>query len=171
MSSKSGTLANPGDCLDVTEEPIMAEERIPDDPYRVNRPAVDPRSPAQIDDDLQVDEELAEGPAGGLRIAMYALAAVVIVGAVLYGLNRPSTNPSGSASTAQSSTQSSPGTAPPGMRDVTPRANTSQGVTTGAAPAQPQTPPVASPPGSTVNPPANAANPQADSTTGPHTDK
>jgi hypothetical protein len=36
------------------------------------------------------------------------------------------------------------------MRDVTPRANTGQGTTTGAAPARPQTPP------------APAANPPAD---------
>ena len=132
----------------------MAHEPIPNDPYRTNLSG-DPRNPAQIDNDLQVDPELAEGSAGGGRIAMYAVAAAIILGAVLYGLNQTPTPPS----TAQNSTQSSPPAAPPGMRDVTPRANTDQGVTTGAAPSQP---PAASPPGSTVNPPANpVANPQA----------
>jgi hypothetical protein len=37
------------------------------------------------------------------------------------------------------------------MRDVTPRPNTNQGVTTGAAPARPQTPPATAPAGTDVN--------------------
>jgi hypothetical protein len=45
------------------------------------------------------------------------------------------------------------------MRDVTPRANTAQGVTTGAAPANPQSPPTSAPTGQDLNragnPPAN----------------
>ena len=45
------------------------------------------------------------------------------------------------------------------MRDVTPRANTEQGTTTGAAPARPQTPPApaATEMNRAANPPANNA--------------
>ncbi len=134
----------------------MAIERNPNDPYRSN-PADDPyisnfaddahRRAARLDNELQPDPELAEGPANGGKIAIFAIAVAVILGAVFYGLNNSSVN-HGTSSTAQNTTQSSPPAAPPGMRDVTPRANTNQGVTTGAAP---QTPPPAS------NPPASSA--------------
>jgi hypothetical protein len=80
---------------------------------------------------------------------MFAIAIAVILGAVFYGLNNSSVNHSG-PSTAQNTTQSSPPAAPPGMRDVTPRANTGPGETTGAAPARPA-PPAAN------NAPANNA--------------
>jgi hypothetical protein len=134
----------------------MAIERNPNDPYRSN-PADDPyrsnladddvRRQTRLDNELQPDPELAEGPASGGKIAMFAIAVAVVLGAVFYGLNNSSVNP-GTSSTAQNTTQSSPPAAPPGMRDVTPRANTDQGMTTGAAP---QTPPPAS------NAPANNA--------------
>jgi len=137
----------------------MANERNPNDPYRSN-PADDPyrtnrddelRRAARLDNELQMDPELAEGPASGGRIAMFAVAIAVVLGAVFYGLNNSSVNHAGTASTAQNTTQSSPPAAPPGMRDVTPRANTSPGITTGAAPARPETPPAAN------NAPANSA--------------
>ena len=128
----------------------MAIERNPDDLYRSN-PADDPyrsnltddaqRRAARLDNELQPDPELAEGPASGGKIAMFAIAIAVVLGAVFYGLNNSSVNQAGTSSTAQNTTQSSPPAAPPGMRDVTPRANTNQGMTTGAAP---QTPPPAS---------------------------
>jgi hypothetical protein len=105
-----------------------------DDPYRVNR------DPARLDNELQMDPELAEGRAGGGRIAMYAIAVAVVLGAVFYGLNNSSINQAGTSPTAQNTTPSSPPTAPAGMRDVTPRGNTDSGITTGAAPARPQTP-------------------------------
>jgi hypothetical protein len=150
------------------EEPIMANERIPNDPYRAN-PADDPylsnrddeyRRAARLDNELQPDPELAEGPASGGRVAMFAVAVALILGAVFYGLNSSSTNPTGT-STAQN-TQSTPPAAPPGMRDVTPRANNMEpGTTTGAAPAQPQMPPSSAPTGQDVNrtgnPPMGAA--------------
>jgi hypothetical protein len=127
----------------------MAIERNPNDPYRSN-PADDPyrsnfaddahRRAARLDNELQPDPEPADGPANSGKIAMFAIAVAVVLGAVFYGLNNSSVNP-GTSSTAQNTTQSSPPAAPPGMRDVTPRANTNQGITTGAAP---QTPPPAS---------------------------
>ena len=66
---------------------------------------------------------------------MFAVAIAVVLGAVFYGLNNSSINQAGtSAPTQTAQTQPSPPAAPPGMRDVTPHANTEPGVTTGAAP-------------------------------------
>ena len=105
----------------------------------------DTRSPAQIDDDLQVDPELAEGPASSARIALFAVGIAVVLGLVFYGLNNSSTNQQNAATTpaptAQNSASTSPPAAPPGMRDVSPRSpNTGPGTTTGLAPANPQAP-------------------------------
>jgi hypothetical protein len=133
----------------------MAYERNPDDPYRSNLADDEYRRQARLDNELQPDPELAEGPASGPKVAMFAIAIAVVLGAVFYGLNNTSINQAGTSSTAQNTTQSSPPAAPPGMRDVTPRANTNQGMTTGAAPARPQTPPATAP--AEMNPPANNA--------------
>jgi hypothetical protein len=152
----------------------MANERIPNDPYRPTLPGDDLRgddlrNPARLDNELQPDPELAEGPASGSRVAMYAVAIAVVLGIVFYGLNNSSIKQAGTSSTAQNATPTStaqnntqPPAAPPGMRDVTPRANTQQGVTTGAAPARPQTPPASAPTGQDANragnPPTNNTN-------------
>ena len=121
----------------------MAYERNPDDPYRFsNRPADEYRRAAGLDNELQPDPELAEGPASRGRIALFALALALVLGAVFYGLNNSTINHAGTSPTAQNTSQS---TAP-----ATPRANTDQGMTTGAAPARPQTPPSA-PTGPDVN--------------------
>jgi hypothetical protein len=133
------------------EEPIMANDPNPNDPYRSNLADEPYRRAARLDNELQVDPELAEGPASGARIAMFAIAIAVVLGAVFYGLNNSSINQAGTSSTAQNTTQSSPPAAPPGMRDVTPRANTDQGMTTGAAPAHPQAPPSSAPAGPDIN--------------------
>jgi hypothetical protein len=142
------------------EDPTMAYERNPNDPYRPN-PADDPyRRAARLDNELQPDPELAEGPASGGKIAMFAIAVAVVLGAVFYGLNNSSIKQAGTSSTAQNTTQTSPPATPPGM---TPRANTDQGTTTGAAPARPQSPPSAAPSGQDVNrsgnPPSNDTSP------------
>jgi hypothetical protein len=120
----------------------MAYERNPNDPYRAGDPyrpnlADDEyRRAARPDNELQPDPELAEGPASGGKIAMFAVAIAVVLGAVFYGLNNTSINQAGTSSTAQNTAQ----TSPPGMRDVAPRPNTGPGTTTGAAPARPQSP-------------------------------
>jgi hypothetical protein len=143
----------------------MAHERNPNDPYDPNRSNLaddDFNRAARLDNELQPDSELAEGPASGGRIAMAAVAIAVILGAVFYGLNNTSTiNQAGTSATTQTAqTQPSPPAAPPGMRDVTPHTNTQPGVTTGAAPARPQGPPSSAPTGQEMNKsgntPANA---------------
>ncbi len=133
----------------------MPYERNPKDPTRSNIVGDDIERAARIDpvvmdNELQIDPELAEGPASGGRIAVYGVAIALVLGAVFYGLNNSSVNSSGTT-TAQNTAQSSPPVAPSGMRNVTPRANTEPGVTTGAAPANPQTPPTSAPTGTDLN--------------------
>src|SRR6202022_1586825 len=112
----------------------MAYERNPDDPYRSNLSDDEFRRQARLDSELQPDPGVAEGPASGAKVAMFAIAIAVVLGAVFYGLNNSTINQAGTSSTAQNTSQTSPPAAPPGMRDLTPRANTDQGMTTGAAP-------------------------------------
>src|SRR3984893_8631679 len=124
----------------------MAYERNPNEPYRSN-PADAPyragstgdeyRRAARLDDELQADPELSEGPATGGKVAMFAVAIALVLGAVFYGLNNTSINHAGTSSTAQNTAQSSAPAAPPGMRDVTPRPNTTPVTTTGSAPSNP----------------------------------
>ena len=128
----------------------MAYERNPDDPYRPNPADDEYRRTARLDNELQPDAELAEGPASGAKVAMFAIAIAVVLGAVFYGLNNSTINQAGTSSTAQNASQS---TAP-----AAPRANTDQGTTTGAAPARPQAPPSSAPSGPDVN---RSGNPPA----------
>ena len=137
----------------------------PDDPYRSNLTDADIRRQARLDNELQADPELAEGPASGGRVAMFAIAIAVVLGAVFYGLNNSTVNQAGTTpptSTAQNTERTSPPAAPTGMRDVTPRPNSEPGTTTGAAPARPASPPSSAPTGTEIDrsatPPANPAS-------------
>jgi hypothetical protein len=146
----------------------MTNQPNPNDPYRTTSTDDEFRHAASIDNELQPDPELAEGRASGGRIAMFAVAIVVILGAVFYGLNNTSSNPTGSSTAQttpanppanQNTAQTSTPPTPPAVRDVTPHnntasGNTASGVTTGAAPAQPQ-PPAAVGPTRPGTPPAN----------------
>jgi hypothetical protein len=133
----------------------MANERDPNDPFRPavgNEPLRDARS---LDNELQADPEMAEGPASGTRIALYAIAAAVILGAVFYGLNNSETTTATTGATTPTAQTTAPQSTPkadrnmaeqskppvaPGVRDVTP-SNSQPGTTTGSAPAQPQSSP------------------------------
>jgi hypothetical protein len=120
--------------------------RPPPDAYRANPDDYlatdeDVHRQARLENGLEPDPELAEDTTSGGKIAMFAIAVALVLGAVFYGMNNSSINQAGTASTAQNTTQTSPPAAPPGMRDVTPRANnTEPGTTTGAAPARPAQP-------------------------------
>jgi len=133
----------------------MAYPNHPDDPYRSTRRDDDMRSPASLDNELQPDPELAEGPASSGRVALFAVAIALVLGAVFYGLNNTSVNQPGT-NTAQT-TPANPSTAQnqppvaPGVRDVTPRSNTEPGTTIGAAPARPQGPPKPAPTGTEID--------------------
>ena len=121
----------------------------PNDPYRANLTDDEIRRQARLnslDNEIQADPELTEGPAGGAKIAMFAVAIAVVMGALFYGLNNTTVNQAGTTPTSQTA-QTEPATpaAPPGMRDVTPGRNTEPGsmtngqpgMTTGAAPSRP----------------------------------
>ena len=99
--------------------------RSADDPYRSNLSDDEIKRQARLDGELQPDPELAEGPASGGKVAMFAIAIALVLGAVFYGMNNSSINQAGTSSTAQNAQntpQASPPPAPSGMRDVTPRA-------------------------------------------------
>jgi hypothetical protein len=142
----------------------MAYERNPNDPYRPNIDLADEElQRMRLDKELQADPELAEGPASGGKIAMFAVAIAVVLGAVFYGLNNSSMNPAGTGQTT-AQTQTAPLAAPSGMRDVTPRNNTEPGMTTGAAPARPSQPASSAPTGQEIDrsaKPGDSAAPSA----------
>src|SRR6478735_3083760 len=102
----------------------MSNERIPNDPARSGLSDDNFGRPQRFDNELQVDPELQEGPASSSKITLFAVGLALILGAVFYGLNNTSvkeveTTPP--AQTAQTQ-NANPPAAPPGMRDVTPKA-------------------------------------------------
>ncbi len=114
----------------------MAYQRDPSDLNRTD----DLRSRQVLDNELQADPELAEGPASGGRMALFAIAIIAILGVVFYGLNNTPTN------TAQTppATISTPAQQDAQRNTMSPanNPNTNPGQTTGAAPggSQPGTP-------------------------------
>ena len=126
----------------------MSYQPNPNDPYRLSDDEI--RRQARLnslDNEIRPDPELGEGPASGAKVVMFAIAIAVVMGVVFYGLNNTSINQAGTTPPAQTAqTQpANPPAAPPGMRDVTPRSNDQPGMTTGAAPARPATPPADAP--------------------------
>ena len=116
----------------------------PTDPYRAPLSEEEIARQARLnslDNEIQPDPMLDEGGPSGAKVAMFAVAIAVVLGALFYGLNNTSVNQAGTdqgARTAQ--TERTNPSAPPGMRDVTPKSNSQPGTTTGAAPAKPATP-------------------------------
>jgi hypothetical protein len=126
----------------------MADDRFPNDPYRPNLSDDEYLRMARRQDlNLQADPELGEGPASSGRVALFAVAVALVLGAVFYGLNNTTTGNQASNEPATQTAQQTPANpaAPPGMRDVTPRNNSAPGVTTGAAPSKPAAPDPAAP--------------------------
>ena len=119
----------------------------PNDPYRANLSDDEIRRQSRLnnlDNEIQADPELGEGPASGAKIAMFAIAIAVVMGALFYGLNNTTVNQAGTDSPSQTAqTERSNPAAPPGMRDVTPKSNNQPGTTTGAAPPRPAPSPAA----------------------------
>ena len=141
----------------------MAYQINPNDPYRANLTDDEIARQARLnslDNEIQPDPELGEGPASGAKIAMFAVAIALVMGALFYGLNNSSVKEAGTTPSSQTAqTQPANPAAPPGMRDVTPRANTESGTTTGAAPSRPMPPAPSSTDMNKTTPPAD--NPPA----------
>lgn len=121
----------------------MANERIPNDPYRTGLSDDNVGRPQRFDQEMQVDPQMQEGPASSSRVALYAVAIAIILGAVFYGLNNSSMKEAQTAPPAQTAQQTQP-----------PKANTQPGMTTGAAPSHP-TAPQAAPKGTEIDRSAN----------------
>ena len=105
-----------------------------------------PRRPEmEVDDDLygmHKRPSMAEGEASYGRIALYAVVALLVVSAVLYGMGH-----NGGTMIAQrgpGSVADNANPAPPPVRNVTPGPNSQSGTTTGAAPTNPA--PASNPP-------------------------
>lgn len=113
----------------------MALERDPNQPNQAEDDLARRRA-AQIDYELQADPELAEGPASGRRIALFAIALVAILGVVFYGLNSSNTSPD-----ATPTAQMTPAT--PGGPAQAPRPPAGQTTGSSMNPAQPAPPPAA----------------------------
>ena len=113
----------------------------PTDPYRASPSEDEIRRQARLDNELQPDPAREESGPSGTKVAMFAVAIAVVLGALFYGLNNTSVNQAGTEPASRTA-QTEPATpsAPPGMRDVTPKANDAPGTTTGAAPARPAQP-------------------------------
>ena len=128
----------------------MAYQFNPNDPYRTNLTDDEIARRERLnslDNEIQPDPELGEGPASGAKIAMFAVAIALVMGALFYGLNNTSVKEAGTTPSSQTAqTQPANPAAPPGMRDVTPKSNNQPGMTTGAAPARPAAPSPATPP-------------------------
>jgi hypothetical protein len=140
----------------------MAYQPNPNDPTRASLNDDESRRQARLnslDNELQPDPRLAEAPATGGKVAIFAIAIAVVLGAVFYGLNNSSVNQAGTSPTTQTAqTRPAAPAAPPGMRDVTPKGNGETGMTTGAAPSRPSTPaPADQDMNKTASPPADSA--------------
>src|SRR3569623_2915382 len=80
-------------CRDASNsgDPTMADDRVPNDPYRPNLADDEYVRAARRDAELQADPELGEGPASSGKAAVFAVAVALVLGAVFYGLNNSST--------------------------------------------------------------------------------
>ena len=97
----------------------MAYQPNPNDPYRAGLSEDEMRHQARLnslDNELQADPELAEGPASGAKVAMFAIAIAVVLGAVFYGLNNTSVNQAGTSPPSQTAQQTSAGQSAPRLR-------------------------------------------------------
>jgi uncharacterized protein HemX len=114
---------------------MAVQQRNPNDPYRDDLADDNLRRSARLEQDQQLDPQLSESKMSGGKIAAFAVAIALAFGAIFYGMNATSNNPT-TASQTTPATQNSAQNAP-AVRDVTP-SNSQPGMTTGAAPSRPQ---------------------------------
>ncbi len=67
----------------------------PTDPYRASLSEDEVRRQARLDNDLPPDPMLDERGPSGTKVAMFAVAIAVVLGALFYGLNETSVNQAG----------------------------------------------------------------------------
>ena len=126
----------------------MAYQPNPNDPYRAGLSDEEIRHQARLnslDNELQADPDARRRlPPAAPRSPCSPSPSRWCWAPLFYGLNNTTVNQAGTTPPSQTA-QTTPANpaAPPGMRDVTPRANTETGTTTGAATNRP-TPPAPS---------------------------
>jgi hypothetical protein len=116
----------------------MAQQPNPNDPYGTNLGDEELRRQARLnnlDNELQPDPALSEGPPSRAKVTMFAIAIAVILGALFYGLNNTTVNQVGTTPPSQTA-QNPPNPAAPSGAKI----NTEPGTTTGAAPNRPAPP-------------------------------
>jgi hypothetical protein len=98
----------------------MTHDRISQDPFRPGFDADYSDRPQRLEEDLQIDRELAEGRASSSKKVLFAICIALVLGAVFYGLNNSSINEASTqplpAQTAQTQPASPP--SPPAARDA-----------------------------------------------------
>ena len=85
----------------------MAYQPNPNDRHRAGRSEEEMR---RRDNELQADPQLAEGPASGTKVAMYAIAIAVVLGVVFYGLNNNTVDQAGTTPPSETAQQTQPPT-------------------------------------------------------------
>ena len=122
----------------------MADRRNPNEAYRAGRSEEEMR---RRDNELQADPQLAEGPASGTKVAMYAIAIAAVLGLVFYGLNNNTVDRASTTPPSETAQQTQPAN-PAGPSG---KINTEPGTTTGAATTNRPTPPSPNPTGTEVD--------------------
>ena len=118
----------------------MANERFPNDPFHPKLSDDDFGRASRLDNEVQPDPVLQEGRASTGKVALFAVALALVLGAVFYGLNNTTINNAGTTPPAQTAQQTQP--------------NSQPGTTTGSAMKRPSPP--ASNPGTEVDRSANS---------------
>src|SRR6266545_1871253 len=96
----------------------MAYQPNPNDPYRAGLSDEEIRHQARLnslDNELQPDPALGEGAPSGTKVAMFAVAIAVVLGALFYGLNNTTVNQPGTTTGAATNR---PATTPPASTDM-----------------------------------------------------
>ena len=119
----------------------MANERFPNDPFHPKLSDDDFGRASRLDNEVPPDPVLQEGRASTGRVALFAVALALVLGAVFYGLNNTTINNAGTTPPSQSAQQTQP--------------NSQPGTTTGSAMKRP-TPPAAGPSGTEIDRSANS---------------
>jgi hypothetical protein len=131
----------------------MVYQPNPNNPHRATRgeEKMQPQTHLNNPDDLlQADPQLAEGPASGAKVAMYAIAIAIVLGGVFYGLNNRTVNQATTPSQTAQQVQPANPAAPAGTGDGASPAD-AEPATTGAATTNRPTPPSSKPTGTEVD--------------------
>ncbi len=127
----------------------MDQERVPCEPAHEQRPD-DRERAAELDREFQPDPQLTEGPASRGRVATYAVVIVLVLGAVIYGLNTSNRQTPNQSPNQTTQSETAQGKTSPPQAASTPNPNSQSGTTTGSATNRP-TPPQSGPTGADID--------------------